>query len=76
MPPPGGYPPIRTLRSAPKKGFSNITLLLIAGGVMTYGFAHYIIRVREYKSVFLLLTTYINNHNQSLHQVRNAMVIE
>eukprot|EP00245_Coleochaete_scutata_P016563 TRINITY_DN7787_c0_g1_i1.p1 TRINITY_DN7787_c0_g1~~TRINITY_DN7787_c0_g1_i1.p1 ORF type:complete len:143 (-),score=29.61 TRINITY_DN7787_c0_g1_i1:671-1099(-) len=37
-PPPGGYPAVRYARNIPSKGPKGITLFLVAGGVMAWGF--------------------------------------
>jgi len=43
LPPPGGFAPITRVANTRRKGFTNITLLAIATGIMTYGLAKYII---------------------------------
>ena len=50
MPPKGGFAPVIKLPDTKRKGFSNIALLGLATGLITYGIAKYLYYQKQEKS--------------------------
>ena len=50
MPPKGGFDPVHVVPNTKRKGFSNLALLAIAAGLITYGLTKYIVRQKAEKS--------------------------